>query len=361
MSNSEFEKRVLPTCVRWAFGLVLIIALGAVVGVKVWPKIHPTRAAIAKRVAAIEAKQPDLKAVAAAAGGHLRILVFKNERLVEVQAPGWRQPRIYPMTGFSGRLGPKLQEGDGQIPEGVYQIAYLNPNSRYHLSMKVSYPNAADRARALADDRTNLGGDIMIHGKNVTVGCVPIGDAAIEELFYLVNRVGRTHVDVIIAPYDMREGRRPALETSSVPWYPDLCREIDLALATPAQLYRRFLAEPGLEALMDVALASTATKDKELLTLLADELKQEARVLFSAEGHDIDSHSVGVFLVEHLLSEVADASRGEKPDWCVIFSRSIPDEQEVHRNYQTPWREHLFAATPASRTWARKRLTKVLK
>ena len=132
-----------------------------------------SRHTIADRTAAILAKKPQLKGVAESAGGKLRILVFKNERSVEVHAPGWKAPRIYPMTAFSGTLGPKLREGDGQIPEGVYGIGYLNPNSSYYLSLKVTYPNASDRARAKADGRTNLGGDIMIHGKAATIGCVP--------------------------------------------------------------------------------------------------------------------------------------------------------------------------------------------
>ena len=189
-----------------------------------------SRHTTADRVAAIEAKKPQLKSVAESAGGKLRILVFKNERRLEVHAPGWETPRVYPMTGFSGTLGPKLKEGDRQIPEGVYGIEYLNPNSGYYLSMKVSYPNDADRRRAKADGRTNLGGDIMIHGKNVTIGCVPIGDDAIEDVFYLVNAVGIKNVSVIIAPYDMRSGRKPELEKSPLQWYNALCDEIELAL-----------------------------------------------------------------------------------------------------------------------------------
>ena len=184
------------------------------------------RRTVEDRVAEILAKKPGLKAVAESARGPLRILVFKQERMVEVQAPGWSAPRRYPMTAFSGTLGPKLREGDGQIPEGVYGLAYLNPNSSYHLSMKVSYPNAEDRAQAAKEGRTNLGGDIMIHGSNATVGCVPVGDEAIEELFYFVQAVGLRNVVVIMAPYDMRQGRRPEREQSPLPWYPALCDRI---------------------------------------------------------------------------------------------------------------------------------------
>ena len=190
-----------------------------------------SRHMVEDRVATIIAKKPHLKAVAKSAGGKLRILVFKNERMVELHAPGWKAPRKCPMTAFSGTLGPKLREGDGQIPEGIYGIEYLNPNSSYYLSLKVTYPNASDRARAKVDGRTNLGGDIMIHGKAVTIGCVPVGDDAIEDIFYLAYAVGIKNVLVVIAPYDMRSGRNPELEESSIAWYPDLCMEIAAALS----------------------------------------------------------------------------------------------------------------------------------
>ena len=181
---------------------------------------------IEERIEAIEKKKPWLYAMAARSDGVLRILVFKSERVVELCAPGWEAPLRYPLTGFSGTLGPKLQEGDLQIPEGVYGVEYLNPNSRFYLSLKVSYPNAFDREQASRDGREHLGGDIMIHGKDVTVGCIPVGDDAIEAIFYLVHSVGIGNVVVVISPYDMRQGRKPELENSPIPWYGDLCDRI---------------------------------------------------------------------------------------------------------------------------------------
>ena len=111
-----------------------------------------TRHTIADRTAAILAKKPQLRGVTKSAGGKLRILFFKNERSVEVHAPGWKAPRIYPMTAFSGTRGPKVREGDGQIPEGIYGIGCLNPNSSYYLSLKVTYPNASNRLRPRLGD-----------------------------------------------------------------------------------------------------------------------------------------------------------------------------------------------------------------
>ena len=181
---------------------------------------------IDERLASIEEKKPHLCDMAKQAGGKLRIFVFKAERMVELNAPGWAKPQKYPMTGFSGVLGPKLKEGDRQIPEGCYGIEYLNPNSRFYLSLKVSYPNELDREHAKNEGRTNPGGDIMIHGKDVTIGCVPVGDDAIEDIFYLANAVGLKNVKVVISPYDMRNWRKAESEISEVGWYDELCEEI---------------------------------------------------------------------------------------------------------------------------------------
>lgn len=145
----------------------------------------------------------------------LALLAFKEEQSVEVYGKRdqtWHRITEYPFTATSGTLGPKLREGDGQIPEGLYRIEILNPNSKYHLSLRVNYPNDFDRAMAERDGRTRLGGDIYLHGKNATVGCIPVGDPAIEDLFALAYTAGLPHVRVIIAPRDFRKHpARPAL------------------------------------------------------------------------------------------------------------------------------------------------------
>ena len=188
------------------------------------------RSSVAEWSAKIAKAKPAVAEAADRAGGRMFILVFKNERLVELRALGWDKPLLYKMTGFSGRLGPKLREGDRQIPEGVYGIEYLNPNSMFHLSLKVSYPNDFDRQRAAEDGRSNLGGDIMIHGSSATVGCIPVGDDAIEDIFCLAAAVGKENVTVVVAPYDMRKGRIADLEKSPLPWYGALCDDISRAL-----------------------------------------------------------------------------------------------------------------------------------
>lgn len=96
----------------------------------------------------------------------------------------------HPLCALSGVLGPKRREGDLQIPEGFYRVAALNPRSSFHLSLRIDYPNASDQIRnRRIDTKAPLGGDIMVHGSCVTIGCLPIDDDPIEEVYLLVNEV----------------------------------------------------------------------------------------------------------------------------------------------------------------------------
>ncbi|MCP4405266.1 MAG: L,D-transpeptidase family protein [bacterium] len=167
-------------------------------------------------------------------GQPLSLLAFKEEWRLEVWKmthSGWRYLKTYPFTAFSGRLGPKLREGDFQIPEGIYAVEYLNPNSRYHLSVKINYPNNFDREKAQHDQRTQLGGDVFIHGMNATIGCIPIGNTNIEELFYLVAKNGYQNTQVIISPYDMRVGTK-ALYVEKITWEDELYMKLSDALTS---------------------------------------------------------------------------------------------------------------------------------
>ena len=153
------------------------------------------------------------------------LLALKEERRVELWAAAAGSPRIvrsYPVLAASGVAGPKLREGDLQVPEGVYRIPLLNPNSQYHLSMKVDYPNAFDRRRARAEGRTRLGGDIFIHGRAVSIGCIAVGDPAIEELFVLASDVGLARIKVLIAPRDLRQSAGRDVAPSGSPWLDEL-------------------------------------------------------------------------------------------------------------------------------------------
>lgn len=138
------------------------------------------------------------------------LLAFKDTRVIEMVARAcadgpWRFIKAYPVLGASGKPGPKLAEGDRQVPEGVYKIEMLNPNSRFHLSMRLNYPNDFDRRMGAADGRKDLGSDIMIHGSTSSIGCLAMGDEAAEDLFVLAARTGKDKLRVVIAPTDFRD------------------------------------------------------------------------------------------------------------------------------------------------------------
>lgn len=164
----------------------------------------------------------------------LALIGLKLENEVEVwvaaETGGWKHLKTYPILGASGGLGPKLAEGDMQMPEGLYQIESLNPNSAYHLALRVNYPNAFDREKGRLDGRKNLGGDIMIHGNWVSVGCLAMGDEAAEDLFVLAAETGLKNIKVILCPVDFRVRELPA-DMPKVPlWTPELYGEIRQAL-----------------------------------------------------------------------------------------------------------------------------------
>lgn len=140
----------------------------------------------------------------------IALLVFKQSRKVQLYAKKgnrWYFIKTFPVLAASGGPGPKLHQGDKQVPEGVYRITELNPDSHFLMSMKLNYPNSFDKEHALEAHRSNLGGNIFIHGKARSIGCIAIGDEGIKELFPLVAMVGLEHVEVIIAPDDLRYKR----------------------------------------------------------------------------------------------------------------------------------------------------------
>ncbi|MGI8435677.1 MAG: L,D-transpeptidase family protein [Chthoniobacterales bacterium] len=163
----------------------------------------------------------------------LTLVGFKKARRLEVYASdGNGGPHFicaYPVLAASGKLGPKLRQGDRQVPEGIYGLRELNPNSRFHLSLWVDYPNQFERARGEADGRKNLGGEIMIHGAAVSKGCLAMGDAAAEDLFVLAALTGIENVKVILSPVDFREESLGEWATASPTW--------------TRQLYQRIAAE----------------------------------------------------------------------------------------------------------------------
>ena len=162
------------------------------------------------------------------------LIGLKQERVLQVYAAGkdgkWHFIREYPVLAASGKAGPKLRQGDQQVPEGFYKIGLLNPNSRFHLSLRVDYPNEFDREKARKDGRADLGGDIMIHGNAVSAGCLAMGDEAAEDLFVLAARTGINHINVILSPMDFRRNAVPTLPADSPVWLATLYAKIKSAL-----------------------------------------------------------------------------------------------------------------------------------
>jgi len=152
-------------------------------------------------------------------------IALKQEKKLELWARDsgeFRFIRDYYIQAASGVAGPKLRQGDRQVPEGIYRIVGLNPNSHYHLSMKLNYPNEFDLLHARQEGRAKLGSDILIHGKAVSIGCLAMGDEAIEELFVLTEHVGVENVKVVIAPHDPRTYPLKADSKALPEWTPEL-------------------------------------------------------------------------------------------------------------------------------------------
>ncbi|MES2567748.1 MAG: L,D-transpeptidase family protein [Bacteroidota bacterium] len=127
---------------------------------------------------------------------------FKYEQKVEVWIKNsgdvkYQLFKTYEICANSGDLGPKRKEGDGQVPEGFYKIDLFNPKSDYYLSMRISYPNTSD---VILKDGINAGGAIMMHGNCVTIGCLPMTDEKIKELYVLClearNRNNPIYIDI---------------------------------------------------------------------------------------------------------------------------------------------------------------------
>jgi len=180
---------------------------------------------LATRFAEIDVSYPPKKII---------LVGLKQERILEVWLSNEPEKfsflKAYPILAASGTLGPKLAEGDKQVPEGIYKIALLNPNSLFHLALRVDYPNSFDKAKGSLDGRTNLGTDIMIHGKSASIGCLAMGDEAAEELFVMAAETGIENITLILSPVDFRVAPLPSGLSNLPGWtselYADIQREL---------------------------------------------------------------------------------------------------------------------------------------
>ena len=133
------------------------------------------------------------------------IRIFKQEKILELWAFSasedvFKLVKHYAVCRTSGNLGPKRREGDFQIPEGFYFIDKFNPRSNFYLSLGINYPNRSDQ---ILGDKDEPGGDIFIHGGCVTVGCIPITDEYIKEVYWVAVQAksnGHAKIPVHIFP-----------------------------------------------------------------------------------------------------------------------------------------------------------------
>ena len=170
---------------RLRFLLVIGVLFFGVLALAAWryaPRADRSEAA-AKRVRV--PLETALRAKGLRWGAPVFIRIFKEEKELELWVDNEKQFKhfkTWPICKYSGTLGPKLKEGDGQAPEGFYFVprSRMNPRSRFHLSFNLGYPNAYDRAHK------RTGSALMVHGNCVSIGCYAMTDAGIEEI-YSVN------------------------------------------------------------------------------------------------------------------------------------------------------------------------------
>lgn len=180
---------------------------------------------------------PEMKTALAekklAYGSPIFIRAFKEERELELFVENktigkFELFRTYPIVAASGELGPKLAEGDGQVPEGFYYAGQkaMNPNSTYHLAFNIGFPNSFDRAHG------RTGSFIMVHGSTASVGCLAMTDEKIEEIYTLCQAAldsGQPFFRVHIFPFRMTPERMEKATTDpNLPFWQNLKTGYDL-------------------------------------------------------------------------------------------------------------------------------------
>ncbi len=141
---------------------------------------------------------------------NILFVAFKNEAILDIYSKNNTESKYkilssYEICSRSGNLGPKRKSGDNQVPEGFYFIDRFNPTSDYYLSLGINYPNTSDKIKSRA---TNLGGDIFIHGDCVTIGCLPMTDDKIKEIYLLAvyaKNGGQNKIPVYSYPFKMTD------------------------------------------------------------------------------------------------------------------------------------------------------------
>jgi murein L,D-transpeptidase YafK len=194
--------------------VVVAVAFALLAGLSAVPAARATGGLIPqsdRSFLAVMRYQPDLRLQLAARGlqwgAPVMIRVFKESRELEIwldNGSGFSLFWTFGICSVSGDIGPKLREGDGQAPEGFYFVRpeQLNPDSEYHLSVNLGFPNSYDRAQG------RTGSMLMIHGDCVSRGCFAITDPGIERLWALVHAAfehGQPAIQVQVFPFRLTD------------------------------------------------------------------------------------------------------------------------------------------------------------
>lgn len=183
---------------------MVVLVAGLAAGAFFWQDHRPDFSSIAETRRTL----PDrLKAKGLQTGQPVFIRIFKEEAKLELwmrASAGWMLFQTYDICRYSGTLGPKLKSGDKQAPEGFYQVGLgqLNPASRWHLSFNLGFPNAFDRAHG------RTGSFLMVHGGCSSAGCYAMTNAAVDDIYGLVEAALRGRQDSVgvhIFPFRMTE------------------------------------------------------------------------------------------------------------------------------------------------------------
>jgi len=222
-------------------GLVLLISV--VASFKMAYAEHSSSRADMARERVTPVLNSFLDLCGAKVGDPVFLRAVKEDSILELWVKPAKEKRYvlakrYPIAAWSGKLGPKEKEGDGQTPEGFYEVlpSGLNPRSNYHLSFNIGYPNAYDRSL----NRT--GSFIMVHGRDVSIGCLAMTDPGIEEIYTMVEQAlvhGQKSIPVQIYPFVPTPARLWKEKNSPyIPFWEDLAHAWDWTerTHTPARM-----------------------------------------------------------------------------------------------------------------------------
>lgn len=194
-----------------------------------------------------------LKAAGLKLGAPVLVRIFKREFELEI----WLQKNdrferfaTYPICRYSGRLGPKQQQGDHQSPEGIYTVSagQLNPGSRWHRSFNLGYPNLFDRSHG------RTGNYLMVHGGCSSVGCYAMTNAVVDEIWRIVTAAlggGQKRFQVQAFPFRLSDANLAQRADDPLhPFWTQLKTAHDLFESTgiPPQVDvcgQRYIASPG--------------------------------------------------------------------------------------------------------------------